>query len=506
MEIEEILNIQYNTEDIATGILKLGLLIDYSNDFEKPEYLDVALEIGESLLQKNISHDQKGIICYFLANLWSSKNKFLNHKLLWNSKELEKTIYYYHLACEKQVISSLPENRQCQIYTNFANILRHIGRFIEAIEYWNEAIRIDPNFSIAIGNKGNGIINYADLLYDNGHSRLFKQSAYHLLKQAIEIGKLEGQVRNGFVSLLNDLESSFPLEILQEKEIETKFPLGDSESEIRYREWCLNNNLFLNPLNDIGNYSIAANDILFLPHMQIKFEDGFYYQSLLNGIKQEFIAARFLVYEGINKKVLHFADKDTFLYSLGDHTFYSINIEKIKMGYRSMYSLLDKLSHFLNRYFHLEVPPNKLSLKRIWYKKNDPKQEVRDVFNELKNWGFRGLFWLSRDLFELNDANLPMDPEAYASYKLRNSIEHNFTKILDPVIEGLSQNHTMHAYDSTNITYDQLVKNAIKLSKLVRSAFIYLILGINIEEQKRESECFVSMEMPYYDDKFKSLF
>ncbi|WP_235883124.1 hypothetical protein [Metabacillus sediminilitoris] len=35
----------------------------------------------------------------------------------------------------------------------------------------------------------------------------------------------------------------------------------DSEEEISYRKWCVENNLFLNTLNDALPYSVSATDI-----------------------------------------------------------------------------------------------------------------------------------------------------------------------------------------------------------------------------------------------------
>ena len=44
------------------------------------------------------------------------------------------------------------------------------------------------------------------------------------------------------------------------------FSLGETSEEQAYREWCLNEGLFLNPLNDVSTASVAAQDVLHLPN------------------------------------------------------------------------------------------------------------------------------------------------------------------------------------------------------------------------------------------------
>ena len=47
-------------------------------------------------------------------------------------------------------------------------------------------------------------------------------------------------------------------------------PMGKTEAERTYRAWCLENWLFLNPLNDLGSHSVANRDIVMLPSFTTK--------------------------------------------------------------------------------------------------------------------------------------------------------------------------------------------------------------------------------------------
>jgi hypothetical protein len=81
--------------------------------------------------------------------------------------------------------------------------------------------------------------------------------------------------------------------------------MGKSPEERRCRRWCLQNTLFINPLNDLGPLSIAAQDVLTLPSLIVSIATGPTVPEIIgffNQMKQEFVSARYLYYEGINAR------------------------------------------------------------------------------------------------------------------------------------------------------------------------------------------------------------
>ena len=60
-----------------------------------------------------------------------------------------------------------------QILTNLGNTFSQIGRFIEATQYWKQAMELRPGFGMAVGNLGFGLGHYARVLFDEGHRFLF---------------------------------------------------------------------------------------------------------------------------------------------------------------------------------------------------------------------------------------------------------------------------------------------------------------------------------------------
>ena len=60
----------------------------------------------------------------------------------------------------------------------------------------------------------------------------------------------------------------------------------------------MKNYLFLNHLNDLGDYNIAAHDVLHLPNMILEIDQNHVeFPSFFNQLKQEYVSARYLIYE-----------------------------------------------------------------------------------------------------------------------------------------------------------------------------------------------------------------
>jgi len=89
----------------------------------------------------------------------------------------------------------------------------------------------------------------------------------------------------------------------------------------------------LNPLNDLGPHAIAAQDVLMLPPVVTHFwkvPTMPALQGMYNQLKQEFVSARYLYYEGTTSEALHLSDKDVRLYDTLDSPAYSLAVEKTK--------------------------------------------------------------------------------------------------------------------------------------------------------------------------------
>lgn len=68
-----------------------------------------------------------------------------------------------------------------------------------------------------------------------------------------------------FESAAREISENIPSEILNAEIDLTSSSLGVDDHEVQYRKWCLDNVLFLHPVNDITQVNYAAYDCLMIP-------------------------------------------------------------------------------------------------------------------------------------------------------------------------------------------------------------------------------------------------
>lgn len=168
-----------------------------------------------------------------------------------------------------------------------------------------------------------------------------------------------------------------------------------TNAEQKYRNWCLENKLILNELNDIDNSSLASEDILHIPSITQYITAGTYskFHSSFNELKQEFVSNRFLLYEAFNNcSRNHFSDNYTYILETLDNSIYTLNTTKLKSVFKNIYSLFDKIAFFINEYFSLNITYREVSFKSIWNNKT--------LLEKIKrNTGLYTLYWIYIDLF-----------------------------------------------------------------------------------------------------------
>jgi tetratricopeptide (TPR) repeat protein len=507
-----------DNENVPTEIQisNLGAWIDESCDSQCREKLIEAIRVGNQLRAMVEDRKSQAIIHFYLANAHAglreiSRKENVVNQLLWEDKDLEKELVNLRLAhsiCQQIPISKIGTDLPFRVATNLGNALNHIGRISEAIELWDLVLLKWPSFGMAEGNRGYGLFCYSGTLYDQGHRIILLSEARKALKKALN-QKLEGDARKGFESTLNDINFALnegPDVLLKE------FPLGKSRLERDYRAWVLSNRLFVNPLNDLGNQSIAAFDVLTIPSMVASKSGQPPEFGLFNQMKQEFVSARFLLFEGIigGKRKFHFSDREVLLYNTFDFPVYSLNIEKVKLAFVYAYSVLDKVAFLINQYFKLGIPENCISFRKVWYTKNGASRKLCPKFSTSLNWPLRGLFWLSKDLYEENAKfKDSIEPDAKELCAIRNHIAHKFLKVHDDFHWRKKDSASDLFFDklSFSITRVDLCRKTIKLLKLVRCALIYCTIAIQFEEvakqRKRVEAKVFPMSLDVVEDRFK---
>lgn len=489
--------------DLTTEVAldHLAVLIDLAGDFKSVDATNLAIRLGAEIVNRTLLPAQRALLEYYLSNAWANVERLTGpanrEGWEWEKPSTEKQIVHLRRAIQSDGFDELDSIRQSQVFTNVANLLDTVGRFVEAIEYWNRALAITPEFAMAQGNRGYGLVQYAQMLYDKGHRLVFLRHAYADLCAGISSGAntpggVDPSARQAFGEHKSRIESTLPLDFLSKGKEMDDVSLGRSNREIEYRSWCLQNCLFLNPLNDLGPHSIAGHDCLTTPTMVAEANVGPQFQGFYNQIKQEYVSARYLYFEGVSATRPHFSDRGVLLYNTLDYPSYSLAAEKTKMAFRTAYSLLDKVAFFLNRYLALGICEEQVSYRSFWYEGQVRKKGLRATFQKYQNWPLRGLFWLSKDLFgrqpEFREC---LEPDAQELDSIRNHLEHKYLKIHDELWSAATQESDDKPLDrfrdalAFSLYRSEFAAKALRLLKIARAALVYLSLAIHVEEQRR---------------------
>ena len=325
---------------------------------------------------------------------------------------------------------------------------------------------------------------YARALYDSGHGVWLLSAARSLFDAALhENAFWESGDRELFASALiieRDRIQAYLTEVgLDENFDLNQWPLGATEEECDYRRWCLRECLFLNPLNDGYTDSVAATDVLHLPDHTYTIGEPPRFPGYYNLLKQEYVSARYRLYRATHQHEPDFLMDEVLLLDSGEGQALGHYSEDLKSAFRSTYSLFDKIGLFLNDYFQIGLPPDKVNFRKVWSEKSSgAAAQVRPTFAGRRNWPLRGLYFLSKDLFD-KDFEEVSEPDAVDLAGLRNQTEHRFLSLQHSEKGVTTDTHRL-------ILIADFQAKTLRLLKMAREALIYLSLSMHREEVLRE--------------------
>ncbi len=476
----------------------LGNIFETSRENCDIDTLEKVIVFCDSFQLDKFDSRDKGIFYYFLSNAWHYIQilKYSSNDNALERMEFEQQIKFLRLALT-HINSTNDKFNKCQILTNLGNLFSHIGRFSEAQEYFNKALDINDKFGMAIGNKGFGLFYYARVLYDPIHQFIFLQYSRKYLNIALNSNEVYPEAKASFRDIIGQIENSYPITELNDLKQYKDYFKRLTIKERNYREWCIDNILFLNPLNDILKQSVVSHDCLYTPSMVLKSIEKPVYHSLYNQMKQEYVSARFLFYESITQKKPHYSDKSVLLMDTLDYSIYSFATEKMKISYRVCYSIFDKIAYFIKLYLNLDIDNNNVTFRRVWYNKGNKDKGLNSVLLAKSNWALRGLYWLSKDLDE-KDFSSPIEPEAKEIAIIRNFLEHKSFKIVDSFNPKWSEKTETFEIDRI-----YFYEKTLKLLKLTRSAIMYLSFLIFDEENSRKKNYDFTLPVDFIEYKYE---
>ena len=473
-------------------LLQLGKRIDTANDARDKVALHALIQECHDRLEV-ATGKQRVYLLYYEANahdgIYDVNATDTAYAWEWNQPETIDEVLALRKAIKELAFDEIHDTFRCRIRTNLGNRLNNIGRPIAAIEQWDAVLQQNQRFAMALGNRAFGITYYGRRLYDPGHGLVMldiARSGYNTaLSETAEWDAVERSHSMPFFQAERDkIDACLRADKFDHDYDLNQWPLGDREEERRYRRWCLDKRLFLNPLNDVLNLSVAARDVLHLPDHTYQIDEAPRFVGYYNLLKQEYVSARYHLYRAIDEPASSFLNRDVLLFDIEDGGVYGHHTEELKSAFRSAYALFDKIGLFLNDYYTIGLKPSEVNFRNVWSEKPKGAKEhrLRQVFDRKENWPLRGLYFLSKDLFddEFNDA---AEPDARQLSDLRNRIEHRFLS-LQQSGHDMTSGTEIHGL----ISLYSFQQNALRMLRMAREALIYLSLAMHQEEHIRNKK------------------
>ena len=402
---------------------------------------------------------------------------------------LQKSKDYYRKAINT-IIDSDPIFK-CLLWTNYGNVLDHLGRSVESFFAYDRALSYNPKFSMAIANKAEAQRGFAEI---TGTYRAATYiNCYQMIKSVLDKPDLieyGGQsAHDDFLRKLNIIESLFKDPASLTKEI--KHPPYNfkkhSDFERFYIEYSLDNNLFLNLHIHEGNCNASVGDPLFITLITPVDENNLFYHlsKFINQIKEDYAVARLLLIQSQykTKDLTKISNLTTFVNTL-DYSDFNIYIGLLKSAFKNAYSILDKISHFLNEYLNLNILHN-IYFTTIWEEKTNNKKSIRNEIMQTENLS----------LFALYDIYLDCKSYYYSKIQdIRNALMHEKLTVYDSVLTDWDNKD-----DKYNIGYDSFLSHTLILFNVVRASIFYLINFVYQNEKKKYPDD-VGLIVPQYVD------
>ncbi len=440
--------------------------------------------------------------CFSNINTLLQENDSIEHIISICEEYTERAIACARRALEFYEVNivsfTMTEDEQIQtiafyvhLAINYSNLTFECARIIESIEILSQPIlKKNP---LVKGFLGVLFCKIACLYWDSNHNFYILHKAYKLLQTSIS--KKNVLYNENQVELFTVYEKYCYNLFVDKNELSSELPISEfimpyeelSTDEEDYRAWIAKNKLALNLLNDLETSIGVGYDPLYLPNMTASIESKIppLMQSLFNQIKQEYVSARFTIYEGVNENKVHYSDKNVTLINTLDFSIYSLSIEKIKFGFRACYSILDSIAFLMNKYFDLKIPLREISYLNLWGNNSKNKTKLLELAKE--NYPLLGLWWIYKDIRSSYTSEYKPNTEKFTKIRnIRNAMEHRSLKVVRYPFDS----EVSKTLDSDNLSYkisfEEFNNLTLELFKYVRETIIMLVFAMQVNEENKE--------------------
>jgi len=375
----------------------------------------------------------------------------------------------------KSLRAKSPES-SARLHTNYGILLRTVGRHVEEIEEYDEALKAAPDFAMALWHKSRGLRWYSRLV-ERPTRRSALLEAWHLLKKSLEVG-LEPGFEAKALKELGELERILKHPKNPSDRHTEHAP--DSDIEKKYIKFCLDSRLYLHPC-PVSSHE-AYQDPLSVRFPTSKRGEYLELRSdRLAFIKQEYIAARFLLFSyRLQEPDLSFVDGGTFL-PLVEESKGHIYLQFLILSFRAAYAILDKIAYFLNEFCKLGEKAEAICLReRLFLAKGALRPEL------IKYDGpqLSALFDLAREFSK----GQPL----YSLRECRHKLEHRCVPVRSTRTSAkgntASEGGGTRGTQADDLNEIDLREDAMRLLRVVRAAIFYVFYFVRVSVEPPKPE------------------
>jgi len=463
----------------------VGFLIDIGVALTDPELIRQAIAVGERLMT-HATDTERVNLSYNLANGHSSLfqlecdrsqglDQLLGNHCLQRAKSLLRDII-------PRVVDLRPELTK-QVWVNYGNCLDGVGRTIEALDSYDQALAIDPCFAMALGNKGIALCFFADV--SGVYRSAMYVKGYQMLEAALGTEQLDDHggvsARHAFELQARRIAAMFEDQDALHKELQhPRYAVEDATAfEQFYLDFCSKHRLFLNLHVHEEWCKASVSDPVFIS-LVLPADDNVTFYHLarqLNQIKEDYAAARLLLVQSqFRKGDLDRISSATTYADTPERALFNIYVGLLKSAFRGAYGVLDKVAVFLNEYYGIGLCERAVQFhstydrRCIWARGGVPRPEIRQSENI--------------SLYALYDVFLDFDGGYYARLRdIRNALAHRTLLVRESYVEAQGASETADA-----LTLEEMVAETVGLLQLARSCVIYLINCVQLEESRNRDQ------------------
>jgi hypothetical protein len=368
-----------------------------------------------------------------------------------------------------------------QALTNLGNSLDSLGRDVDAMDRYDQALAIDPTFGMALGNKGTTLLGIIPLTED--HVPALVADAARLLDGAL--ADRDRVLQIGGVSALKNFESRRErISLGERRPASTQPPWSDP-----YLSWCMERGLFLHVSPACLSSNSELLDPLFfrgvtvgmsrLEQRRVNFLiDAF------DAIKQDYLAARYTTWLATSRRSpiveqsLELAPRARFLDSLS-YARWGPRTGMALQAFTATINALDKIASFVHLYLDIDRK-DKVYFRTLWHPRG--KRNKPDVMHTEIAEGLRDPE-CSRGLLALCDlsCDLEQDTSLNKLVERRHAATHRFLVAHHMLVDSDQDSNDW----LEGISWDELIDGTLAQMRTARAALVYLARTVDTREAAR---------------------